>query len=678
VRAAPVPGDPVLSPSSLRAAAQRSYYSGSLTEFCAADRDQIFGQMARRNDFDLTGTQRDAWLEEAELLQRVLRPHRGAIYLEFTIPRMGRRIDALVIIGPVIFVLEFKVGEQAFFVEDMDQVVDYALDLHNFHEGSHGAYIAPVLICTRAGADRLHLPAAQPPDRLFEVSRTNADGLSAAIEWILSLVAAPEIRIDRWEESGYKPTPTIIEATLALYGGHSVAEISRSDAGATTLSTTAGTVASIIAATKARSQKAICFVTGVPGAGKTLVGLDAATKHIDPNDELYSVFLSGNGPLVAILQEALARDKIRRERLRGRVVRKGVAVSEVRAFIQNVHHFRDECLVDPEKPPIEHVAIFDEAQRAWNLKQTVDFMRRKKGRPNFDRSEPEFLISCLDRHPDWAVVLCLVGGGQEINTGEAGIGEWLNALDRAFPSWRIYVSDRLMDSEYGAGRIVEALRGRDHVQFEPDLHLATSMRSFRSENVSRLVKELLDLELDTARETLRQVQERYPIVLTRDLNAARRWLRGKARGSERYGIVVSSQAERLKPHALDVKTPVDPVHWFLNDRDDVRSSYYLEDVATEFHVQGLELDWACVVWDADFRYTADGWQHWSFRSNGWRRILSDERKRYLKNAYRVLLTRARQGMVVVVPAGSDEDPTRKPGWYDQTFDYLSRSGMAVI
>jgi len=634
--------------------------------------------MARRNDFDLTGTQRDAWLEQADILKRVLAGRQGALYLEFTIPRMGRRIDALVIVGPVIFVLEFKVGEQAFSSQDVDQVVDYGLDLHNFHEGSHDAYIAPVLICTQADRKNERIPDTRPLDRLFDVSRTNSDGLGATIERILNLVEAPDIRIDQWEESGYKPTPTIIEATLALYRGHSVTEISRSDAGATNLSKTAGTVASIIAGTKASSQKAICFVTGVPGAGKTLVGLDAATKHIDQKDELYSVFLSGNGPLVEILQEALARDKVRQERLRGRKVRKGAALSEVRAFVQNVHHFRDECLVDAEKPPIEHVAIFDEAQRAWTLKQTADFMRRKKGRPNFSQSEPEFLISCLDRHGDWAVVICLVGGGQEINTGEAGISEWLSALDRSFPNWRIYVSDRLVDSEYGAGSIVETLKTRAHVEFESDLHLATSVRSFRSENVSRLVKELLDLELDAARATLRQVQERYPIALTRDLETARKWLRGKARGSERYGIVVSSQAERLKPHALDVKTPVNPVHWFLNGKDDVRSSYYLEDVGTEFHVQGLELDWACVVWDADFRFTPKGWQHWSFRGNGWQRILANERKRYLKNAYRVLLTRARQGMVVVVPRGDSEDPTRDPVYYDQTFDYLSRSGMSLI
>jgi Uncharacterized conserved protein (DUF2075) len=662
----------------LSRAAQRSYYSATLAEFCPANPNEIFARMARANDFDLTGTQREAWLEEAAILQRVLAGQTGAIYLEFTIPRMGRRIDAIVIIGPVIFVLEFKIGEQIFSAADLDQVTDYALDLHNFHEGSHQAYIAPVLVCTRARRDRQRIPETLPADHLFEIARTNADGLAATITQILNVAHGPALRIDQWEDSGYRPTPTIIEATLALYRGHSVTEISRSDAGATNLSQTAGTLAAIIAASKTYSEKAICFVTGVPGAGKTLVGLDAATKHVDHRDELYSVFLSGNGPLVQVLQEALARDKVQRERIRGRTVRKGATLSEVRAFIQNVHHFRDECLVDAQRPPIEHVAIFDEAQRAWNLKQTADFMRRKKGRADFRMSEPEFLVSCLDRHPDWAVVVCLVGGGQEINTGEAGISEWLDALDRSFPGWKIYLSDRLGDSEYGAGRIVDRLRTRGHVEFKPDLHLATSIRSFRSEHVSRLIKDLLDLEMAAAKSGLERVRERYPIALTRDLNVARQWLRRKARGSERYGIVVSSQAERLKPHALDVKTPVNPVHWFLNEKDDVRSSYYLEDVATEFHVQGLELDWTCVVWDADFRFTTEGWQHWSFRGNGWQRIRSDERQRYLKNAYRVLLTRARQGMIVVVPQGDAEDPTRDPSFYDHTFDYLCRLGMPLI
>jgi hypothetical protein len=204
------------------------------------------------------------------------------------------------------------------------------------------------------------------------------------------------------------------------------------------------------------------------------------------------------------------------------------------------------------------------------------------------------------------------------------------------------------------------------------------MRSFRAEHVSLLVKQVLDLQPEEAKETLGKIRERYPIMITRDLSKAKQWLKAKARGSERYGIVVSSQAERLKPHAIDVKSPVDPIHWFLDGKEDVRSSYYLEDVVTEFQVQGLELDWACVTWDADFRYTKQGWGHYSFVGDRWNKIRKPERQMYLKNAYRVLLTRARQGMVIVVPSGDEEDHTRKKEFYDPIFEYLQEIGFDVI
>ena len=294
------------------------------------------------------------------------------------------------------------------------------------------------------------------------------------------------------------------------------------------------------------------------------------------------------------------------------------------------------------------------------------------------KSEPEFLISCLDRHPDWAVVVCLVGGGQEINTGEAGISEWIESLNRSFPDWHIYISSRLSDSEYGAGKILEKIKVQSNVINKDELHLSVSMRSFRAEHVSLLVKQLLDLQPDEALKTLNKTEGKYPIVITRDLAKAKQWLKMQARGSERYGIVVSSQAERLKPHAIDVKSPVDPIHWFLNGKEDVRSSFYLEDVVTEFQVQGLELDWACVTWDADFRYTQNGWGHFYFVGDSWNHIRKPERQAYLKNAYRVLLTRARQGMVIVVPSGHSEDLTRKHEFYDPTFKYLEEIGFEVI
>lgn len=305
-------------------------------------------------------------------------------------------------------------------------------------------------------------------------------------------------------------------------------------------------------------------------------------------------------------------------------------------------------------------------------------MKQKKNQHDFDFSEPEFLISCLDRHPDWAVIVCLVGGGQEINTGEAGISEWLEAINHRFPDWEVSISPNLQDSEYAAEQAIEKLQAKGKVHYDPDLHLGVSMRSFRAEKLALFVKSLLDRDKAMAKQTLVEIRDRYPIVLTRDLAKAKKWLKEKARGSERYGIVVSSQAQRLRPLAIHVKSPMNPVNWFLDGKDDVRSSFYLEDVATEFAVQGLELDWACLTWDGDLRYSESGWKSFSFIGNKWQNIKQEERKKYLINAYRVLLTRARQGMVIVVPEGDRDDPTRNSLFYDPCYMYLKDLGVELI
>ena len=656
---------------------KRDYYSDTISNFLTTSPNEILGQLVRGSGFAIEQTQRDAWLEQIRILKNKLRDTEGRIYFEYAIPRMGKRIDVVLLIGSVIFVLEFKIGEKEFTTYALNQAWDYALDLKNFHETSRELFLAPVVIATNAGPTTPIISTTAHNDKVLSPIRCNVELLNLVIERVLDFAEGSIIDARQWESGRYSPTPTIIEAAMALYSNHSVSDISRNDAEAINLTITSEAVLNIIEQARANHFKAVCFVTGVPGAGKTLVGLNIATQRREETDELYSVFLSGNGPLVAILREALARDRVRSDREQGTNTRLGQARSQVKAFIQNVHNFRDECLID-SKPPIEHVALFDEAQRAWTLEQTASFMARKKATPNFNQSEPEFLISCLNRHPDWAVIVCLVGGGQEINTGEAGISEWIRSLKTSFPDWHIYISSRLTDSEYAAGRALEELRARSNVITKDELHLGVSMRSFRAEHVSLLVKQLLDLDRAAARATLGRVSDNYPIVLTRDLTKAKRWLRDQARGSERYGIVVSSQAERLKPHAIDVKSPMDPIHWFLDGPEDVRSSYYLEDVATEFHVQGLELDWACVTWDADFRYSDSGWDHRSFTGDRWNYIHKAERKTYQKNAYRVLLTRARQGMVIVVPNGDLEDPTRKPEFYDPTFEYLQEIGFSTI
>lgn len=657
---------------------RREYYSSSISVFLQTSSDEILGILTKNNDFDLSQEQRESWIEEIRILKGALSKQQGSIFFEYSIPRMGKRIDVLLLIGPVIFVLEFKVGGKEFKSQDYDQVWDYALDLKNFHETSHNHYIVPILIATEAKKAISLIETTPQNDKTLLPIKSNVALLSKVIENVLSFTEGSNIIQEQWVVGRYCPTPTIIEAAKALYKGHSVNDISRNDASAINLTQTSEAISEIIRSSKKSSHKSICFVTGVPGSGKTLVGLNIATTHIDKSNDLYSVYLSGNGPLVAILREALARDKVKHEKERGNTVTKSEAMREVSMFIQNVHSFRDECLIDQTKPPIEHVALFDEAQRAWNKDKTSDFMRRKRNNSNFNRSEPEFLISCLDRHKNWATIVCLVGGGQEIHTGEAGISEWINSLNKSFPNWHIHISSRLTDSEYGTGKVLEEIKNNPNVTYNNDLHLSVSMRSFRAENVSLLAKQILDQNLQEAQDTLKEINNKYPIVITRDLVKAKQWLKRQARGSERYGIVVSSQAERLKPHAIDVKSPMNPIHWFLDSKEDVRSSYYLEDVATEFHVQGLELDWACVTWDADFRYSENSWEHWSFLGSRWNHIKKKERQVYLKNAYRVLLTRARQGMVIVVPRGDADDHTRKPEFYDSTFNYLCKIGFKVL
>lgn len=659
---------------------QRAFYSDSIAGFLDESSDSIIGKLVNAGSFSVESAQRDAWRAQIQILSSVLAPYRdfGSVYFEFSVPRLGKRIDVVVLIGPVLFLLEFKVGERDFKAHAIDQVYDYALDLKNFHETSHKLHIAPVLVATGAKAVPLNVRLDRHGDGILEPICSATESLAGVLGETLRLVSAPTIDRDVWEGGRYCPTPTIIEAATALYGGHSVKDISRNDAGATNLTMTSAVIAELIRTAKSEWKKVICFVTGVPGAGKTLVGLDIANTHRDSASELHSVFLSGNGPLVSVLCEALARDNVIHEKLLGTRLKKSVARRAVQSFIQNVHHFRDACLVDESRPPIDHIVLFDEAQRAWNFEMTAKFMRQKKGYSDFRHSEPEFLIGCLDRHPDWAVIVCLVGGGQEINTGEAGIGEWIESAMRAFPHWHLHLSSRLTDSEYGAGRVIERVSSHPHVTLRDELHLGVSMRSFRAEHVSRFVKQLLDLESELACDTLREVTATYPIVMTRRVDTAREWLRTKARGNERYGLVVSSQAQRLRPHAIDVRAKINPIHWFLHGKDDVRSSYYLEDAATEFHVQGLELDWAGVVWDGDLRYSHNGWGHFEFKGKKWNRVRKSERQTYLKNAYRVLLTRARQGMVLVIPEGDAMDQTRQASYYDATFEYLSGLGIAVL
>jgi hypothetical protein len=646
----------------------RAYYFAKITEFLEHDPDQILGLLARHHQFAVEELQKSAWLGQISILKHSLGAHTdGHILLEYSIPRMGKRVDAILLIAGIVILLEFKVGDSQYSAHALDQALDYALDLKNFHQQSHNLPIVPIVVATEAPAMPTSLAAFE--DRVYEPVKANRHNLSQVIGTVTQAITAPDLEPLVWCDSAYRPTPTIIEAAQALYQNHSVEDISRSDAGATNLSLTSAAIFSIIDATKARGQKAICFVTGVPGAGKTLAGLNIATQRLRTAADEHAVFLSGNGPLVDVLREALARNEQATSS-----VRMSAARTRVKTFIQNIHHFRDDAL-NSNKAPTEKVAVFDEAQRAWTLKETAAFMAKKRGTVNFGMSEPHFLISVMDRHTDWAVIVCLVGGGQEINRGEAGLMEWLASLRNAFPDWQVYVSPNLSAAEYTDGASIKDLIPAQRLHIDPRLHLAVSLRSFRAETVSDLIKAILDNEFETAQALRATLDRRYPFVITRDIALAREWLQSKARGSERFGLLASSGAHRLRPMGVHVRANVDVINWFLNGKDDVRSSYYLEEVATEFDVQGLELDWAGVVWDADLRYVNGRWDHRAFRGTAWGRVNDATRMRYLKNAYRVLLTRARQGVVIVVPHGSQADPTRKPEYYDGTYQFLKQIGF---
>ena len=648
----------------------RAYYAADRERFYGDSASHILGELTRWHHFDVEAGQRQAWLKQIDLLRDALADIADfTLYFEFAIPRMGKRADAVVVIGAGVFVIEFKDRQAAFDSAAIEQVEDYALDLKNFHEGSHDLAIYPVLVPTEARAsrdvqfelafDHVARPMLLCPQDLgkvlHEIAARHARGFDAAA----------------WEASGYRPTPTIIQAATALYARHNVEDITRNDAGAINLTRTEAAVGAAIEACRSQGRKAICFITGVPGAGKTLAGLNIATRRSARDDDEHATFLSGNGPLVDVLREALVRDHRARTGQQ-----RATAERHVRAFIQNIHHFRDEY-VHSGAAPSDHVVIFDEAQRAWNRHKAAAFMRQKRGLTDFDMSEPEFLLSVMDRHETWCTIICLVGGGQEINGGEAGLSEWMAALQSRFPHWQVHTSDRIDHPDYDLNQQARAFLAEPRVTISTDLHLGVAMRSFRAETLSTFVSHVLDGDADAARDAHRDL-ERYPIVLTRDLDQARAWLKSKARGSERYGLVASSGALRLKAEGLNVKAAIEPPNWFLNPRDDVRSSFAMEDAASEFDVQGLELDWAGVCWDADLRHDGAGWQWYKFKGTRWQSVNDRFWRLYLKNAYRVILTRARQGIVIFVPRGDAADQTRPPEFYDGIFRFLSRCGLPSL
>lgn len=705
----------------------RCLYNSSFKDFLHTPPLSVLGAMHSNYHGETLTTTNDAWEGEIKILQDVLKQWEDEdahIIFEYDIPRLGKRIDTVLLLRGVIFCLEFKIGQNEGLQNDLEQALDYALDLKNFHLFSADKQIVPILVPSRIETATTEFKPSPYDDGIFNPIICGARNLQQTIEKIISHTE-DKINQDTWGEkwiiSPYSPTPTIVEAARTLYENHSVEDITRHEADKVSTDRTIAYLLEIIEKSKDNGEKSICFVTGVPGAGKTLVGLDVAIKQTykdgEKDKENGAVYLSGNGPLVAVLTEALAIDNQKKCRNRGE--RKNLSDSrrEVSEFIQMIHRYRDNMLakiknpveggvleIDPQKAiahgstgysEVEHVAIFDEAQRSWTHKRLADYLKRggtygnKLKVPNFPVSEAAFLIWSLDQREDWAVIICLVGGGQEINTGEAGISEWIDALNKHFTQWKIFISNKLTEPEYAEGKVNELLVNNDRVTYSDDLHLAVSLRSFRAETLSSFVHSLLDFNPD-AGDLYKDVSSKgYPVLLTRDIDKARAWLRSKSRGSEQTGILVTKVAARFKPQAVNVLAQGDEnaVHWFLEDKTDIRSSNYLEEAATEIQVQGLELDYVCVLWDADMRCGNNKWNYFKFNGKtNWNPEKNPENRKYMLNAYRVLLTRARQGIVICVPYGNNrknsegfpEDATRLPEFYDGTYAYFKSIGIKEL
>ena len=707
----------------------RCLYNSSIKEFLNKDDNIIFGELCDKYHGEALTTTRESWKEEVSIMKSHLLKFNnidGKILFEYDIPRLGKRIDVVLLINGIIFCLEFKVGETKVLESDLDQVLDYALDLKNFHKYSENKIIIPILIATNYKSTSKDIIMSIYDDKVVNPLVTGESGISYLILKVLEKFPNEKNVDDNWHISPYAPTPTIIEAAKALYENHSVENITRHEADKVSTDRTIAYILEVIKVSKLKKQKSICFVTGVPGAGKTLVGLDVAIKQTyqgnsEPVKDEGAVYLSGNGPLVAVLTEALAQDNYKKSIARGEKKKLTDSRREVAKSIQMIHRYRDTMLAKIKNPvengileidtakaveneqagfgEVEHVAIFDEAQRSWTHKRLADYLKRggtygnKLKVPNFPMSEAAFLIWSLDQRKDWVTIICLVGGGQEINTGEAGISEWIKACNEQFKHWNTYISPKLTEPEYAEGKVNELLKDNPKVTYSEDLHLGVSLRSYRAEKLSAFVHALLSFD-ESAKILYNEIKDKYPIVLTRDMAKARRWLHEKVRGTEKTGVLVTKEAARFKPLAVHVLPSGDEnaVHWFLEDKYDVRSSNYLEDAATEIQVQGLELDYTCVLWDADMRYENGKWGFYKF--NGQTKWIkqkgdtesSEERMKYMLNAYRVLLTRARIGMVICIPEGNPnqnangyfEDSTRLPEYYDKTYQYLKSLGIEEI
>jgi hypothetical protein len=636
-----------------------AFYQNTLMNHQDTPTDSIVGEISiaySNRHLDQKQQQTQTWKITSEIIKefysnsidKITGLRNWCVFYEYSIPRRGKRIDVTLLSQNIIFIIEIKNNESKYSFKDKEQLEDYCLDLRDFHFESKNRIIIPILLCTEAPEFKNDF--IKKDDYVQNTLFANSKNLASLITKVTEIYSDQigEINATKWNNSEYAPTPTIIEAAQALYSGQNVIEISRSHAGVKNLTSTTDAILNAIRRAQETKSKIICFITGVPGAGKTLAGLNIIhNREFQTNSKEIGVFLSGNSPLVKVLSEALARDYSKRKE-----GNKSEGKRKVKTFIHNVHEFIDEYYKDKNKLPVDRVLVYDEAQRAWTKEHKI---RKSKG--TITESEPEILLSIMNRFSDWAVIIALIGGGQEINTGEAGLREWGKSIESDFADWKVYISNELHQGNHSTGnlKLFEISPSNVEVEENENLHLKVSIRSYKAEKLSLWVSLLLENKSLESSLLLKEALENYPIFITRSLETMKNWLKLKARGTRRTGIVASSGGRRLKAvgydpyHGLRGDSSQDELGaWYLNHPSDIRSSNFLEIVATEYAVQGLELDWVGLLWDADLRRKSDNWDFMQFKGTKWQKVNDNQRRQFIINKYRVLLSRAREGIIIFV------------------------------
>lgn len=665
----------------------RAFYDNSIEKFINEKSDFIFEKLNERrkelSPFDEDRKQDLAWKQEIEVLQNKLRDAKaeGWIIFEYTIVRLARRIDVVILVRHMVFSLEFKNGAKVYLADDAEQAEDYAFDLKSFHEASEGLYVCPILIATKAKEAANNVEVFS--NKEISLQKANDDTFLGIIQDIASRFGTNEaLDYQDWMDSRFHVTPNIMDSAA-----EAVCEITRDvgdeDEGAKhDVKACLTACKEIILKAQRDHERSIIFVTGVPGAGKTLVGLKLAFDMALQKEVGQIAFLSGNDSLVSVMQASI-RDTLK---VLHPDIKSGDKNSPANT-IQRAYLFRksivseDNTCLQLDKPANatkEKVIVFDEAQRAWNQKQLTAWMGKNAHglSQTFSIDEPSFFLTTMERQPDWAVIVCLVGLGQDIADGELGIGLWLSSVMEKHPTWNLYYSDAMTKQNADPVTCRNEILAYPKAHEDPRLHLSVSLRSFKSAAVGDFVDAVLSNRPEDAKAIYQTFAGKYPLYITRDLAKAKHWAKKQTRGSQHCGLMATASAQRLQPYGIYTVKDLDVAGWFLSKGNDFRSSNMMEIAASEFKVQGLELDWGVLGWDADLRRKNGDWDYYNFRGGKWTARHQKDSIRYLINAYRVLLTRSRQGMVIFVPEGLNitdtefEDGTRDRKFYDPIFDYL--------